>query len=78
MDEFISVGDRMSESQYVNKAKSLLSIRRVAMLWVCLGFLAGCGSQYAYKHREYDDPDDELYSAMLLGSTMAELRCDAR
>jgi len=35
---------------------------RVLLVLVVTLFLNACGSQYAYKKREYADPDDELYS----------------
>ncbi len=34
---------------------------RVLLVLVVTLFLNACGSQYAYKKREYADPDDELY-----------------
>lgn len=34
---------------------------RLLLVLVVTFLLNACGSQYAYKKREYADPDDELY-----------------
>lgn len=34
---------------------------RWILIAVVTGFLLGCSEKYVYKHREYADPDDELF-----------------
>jgi hypothetical protein len=45
-------------------------------VWVVAGLLVGCNPKYAAKHREYADPDDELYGAVQIQSPYAQIRKD--
>jgi hypothetical protein len=46
----------------------------LASVWVIAGFLVGCNPKYAAKHREYTDPDDELYGAIQSESLYAQMQ----
>lgn len=46
----------------------------LASVWVIAGFLVGCNPKYAAKHREYADPDDELYGAIQSKSLYAQIQ----
>jgi len=46
----------------------------LASVWVIAGFLVGCNPKYAAKHREYADPDDELYGAIQPESLYAQIQ----
>ncbi|MEY4684976.1 MAG: hypothetical protein RLZ25_1435 [Pseudomonadota bacterium] len=35
----------------------------LTLVLIMAGLLIGCDPKYAYKHRDFNDPDDELYGA---------------
>lgn len=47
---------------------------RLSLVWFIAGLLVGCNPKYASKHREYADPDDELYGAIEMESSHSDLR----
>jgi hypothetical protein len=48
----------------------------LSLVWIIAGLLFGCDPRYAYKHREYADPDDELYGARQVEPRYAQIRKD--
>ena len=45
-----------------------------SLVWIIAGLLFGCDPRYAYKHREYADPDDELYGMRTIERTEGSIQ----